>query len=43
MIGVRREQAIESLLTQLPVRFETVEEDPWLNARRHPSEPAATG
>jgi 2',3'-cyclic-nucleotide 2'-phosphodiesterase len=32
VIGVRREQAIESLVTQLPVRFETTEEDPWLNA-----------
>ncbi len=30
MIGVKREQAIESLLTQMPVRFETSEEDPWL-------------
>jgi metallophosphoesterase (TIGR00282 family) len=32
VIGVRREQAIESLLTHLPVRFETTEEDPWINA-----------
>jgi metallophosphoesterase (TIGR00282 family) len=32
VLGVRREQAIQSLLTQLPVRFETSEEDPWLNA-----------
>ena len=30
MIGVKREQAIEALLTQMPVRFETSEEDPWL-------------
>jgi 2',3'-cyclic-nucleotide 2'-phosphodiesterase len=30
VIGVKREQAIESLLTQMPVRFETAEEDPWL-------------
>jgi metallophosphoesterase (TIGR00282 family) len=30
VIGVRREQAVESLLTQMPVRFETSEEDPWL-------------
>lgn len=30
VIGVRREQAIESMLTQMPVRFETSEEDPWL-------------
>lgn len=32
VIGVRREQAVEALLTQLPVRFETTEDDPWLNA-----------
>jgi len=30
VIGVKREQAIESLLTQMPVRFETSEIDPWL-------------
>jgi 2',3'-cyclic-nucleotide 2'-phosphodiesterase len=30
VIGVKREQAIESLLTQMPVRFETSTEDPWL-------------
>ncbi|HWW90221.1 MAG TPA: TIGR00282 family metallophosphoesterase [Solirubrobacteraceae bacterium] len=30
VIGVKREQAIESLLTQMPVRFETSGEDPWL-------------
>jgi hypothetical protein len=30
VIGVKREQAIESLLTQMPVRFETSAEDPWL-------------
>jgi metallophosphoesterase (TIGR00282 family) len=30
VIGVKREQAIESLLTQMPVRFETSPEDPWL-------------
>ena len=30
VIGVKREQAIESLLTQMPVRFETSSEDPWL-------------
>jgi 2',3'-cyclic-nucleotide 2'-phosphodiesterase len=32
VIGVKREQAIESLLTQMPVRFETSEVDPWLMA-----------
>jgi len=30
VIGVKREQAVQSLLTQMPVRFETSEEDPWL-------------
>jgi 2',3'-cyclic-nucleotide 2'-phosphodiesterase len=30
VIGVKREQAVESLVTQMPVRFETSEEDPWL-------------
>jgi metallophosphoesterase (TIGR00282 family) len=30
VIGVKRDQAIQSLLTQMPVRFETSEEDPWL-------------
>jgi calcineurin-like phosphoesterase len=32
VIGVKREQAIQSLLTQMPVRFETSDEDPWLMA-----------
>jgi calcineurin-like phosphoesterase len=31
VIGVRREQAIESMLTRMPVKFETADEDPWLN------------
>jgi 2',3'-cyclic-nucleotide 2'-phosphodiesterase len=31
VIGVRREQAVASLVTQMPVRFETSTEDPWLN------------
>jgi 2',3'-cyclic-nucleotide 2'-phosphodiesterase len=30
VIGVKREQAVESLVTQLPVKFETSREDPWL-------------
>jgi hypothetical protein len=30
VIGVRREQAVEALVTQLPVKFETSDEDPWL-------------
>jgi 2',3'-cyclic-nucleotide 2'-phosphodiesterase len=32
VIGVKREQALEALVTQMPVRFETSEDDPWLNA-----------
>jgi metallophosphoesterase (TIGR00282 family) len=32
VIGVKREQAVESLLTQMPTRFETSDEDPWLMA-----------
>ena len=30
VIGVKREQAITSLATMMPVRFETSDEDPWL-------------
>jgi hypothetical protein len=30
VIGVKREQAVEALRTQMPIRFETSEEDPWL-------------
>jgi metallophosphoesterase (TIGR00282 family) len=32
VIGVKREQAIEAMVTKMPVRFETSTEDPWLNA-----------
>ena len=32
VIGVKREQALESLITRMPVRFETSADDPWLNA-----------
>jgi metallophosphoesterase (TIGR00282 family) len=32
VIGVKRDQALEALVTQMPVRFETSEEDPWLMA-----------
>ncbi len=32
VIGVKREQAIEAMATKMPVRFETSDEDPWLNA-----------
>ncbi|HEX4109005.1 MAG TPA: TIGR00282 family metallophosphoesterase [Solirubrobacteraceae bacterium] len=31
VIGVKREQAVEALVTQMPVRFEPSEDDPWLN------------
>jgi metallophosphoesterase (TIGR00282 family) len=30
VIGVKREQAIEALVTRMPVRFETSDQDPWL-------------
>ena len=30
VIGVKREQALEALGTQMPVKFDTSEEDPWL-------------
>jgi metallophosphoesterase (TIGR00282 family) len=30
VIGVKRDQAVEALVTWLPVKFETSEEDPWL-------------
>jgi metallophosphoesterase (TIGR00282 family) len=32
VIGVKREQAVEAMLTRMPTRFETSAEDPWLNA-----------
>ena len=31
VIGVKRELALQALITQMPIRFETSEEDPWLN------------
>jgi 2',3'-cyclic-nucleotide 2'-phosphodiesterase len=31
VIGVKKEQAIESMATYMSVRFETAEDDPWLN------------
>ena len=31
VIGVKREQALTSMVTQMPIRFETSTEDPWLN------------
>jgi calcineurin-like phosphoesterase len=30
VLGVRPEQALESFITQMPVRFETAEEDVWV-------------
>jgi 2',3'-cyclic-nucleotide 2'-phosphodiesterase len=32
VIGVKRELAVEAMLTRMPIRFETSGEDPWLNA-----------
>jgi 2',3'-cyclic-nucleotide 2'-phosphodiesterase len=32
VIGVKREQALERFLTLTQVRFETSDQDPWLNA-----------
>jgi metallophosphoesterase (TIGR00282 family) len=31
VIGVRREQAVEAFRTQMPVRFDTADEDVWIN------------
>jgi metallophosphoesterase (TIGR00282 family) len=31
VLGVKKEQAIESMRTQMSIRFETSEDDPWLN------------
>jgi metallophosphoesterase (TIGR00282 family) len=31
VIGVKRELAIEAMATKMPVRFETSDDDPWLN------------
>lgn len=31
VLGVRREQAVSSMLTRMPVRFEASDDDPWLN------------
>jgi hypothetical protein len=32
VIGIRKEEAIERFLTQLPIRFEVAKKDPWLCA-----------
>src|ERR671935_1023229 len=31
VIGVRREQVLERFMTMMPVKFETSDEDPWVN------------
>jgi metallophosphoesterase (TIGR00282 family) len=31
VIGVRKELALESMITRMPIKFETSNEDPWLN------------
>jgi 2',3'-cyclic-nucleotide 2'-phosphodiesterase len=31
VIGVRRELALEAMITKMPIKFETSTEDPWLN------------
>jgi hypothetical protein len=31
VIGVKREQAVEAMVSRMPIRFETSTEDPWLN------------
>ena len=30
VLGVKRRLAVEALVTQMPVRFEPADEDPWL-------------
>ena len=32
VIGVKRELAVEAMATRMPIKFETSDEDPWLNA-----------
>jgi 2',3'-cyclic-nucleotide 2'-phosphodiesterase len=32
VIGVRREQALEAFRTQMPVKFDTADEDVWVNS-----------
>jgi hypothetical protein len=32
VLGVRIEQALESFRTQMPIRFETADDDVWINA-----------
>ena len=42
VIGVKREQALEAFRTQMPVRFETADEDVWVMGARW-SRSATTG
>jgi 2',3'-cyclic-nucleotide 2'-phosphodiesterase len=32
VLGVKREQAVEAFRTQMPIRFQTSDEDVWINA-----------
>jgi len=32
VIGVKRDQALEAMVTRMPIKFETSTEDPWINA-----------
>jgi calcineurin-like phosphoesterase len=32
VLGVKRELAVDALVTQMPVRFAPSDDDPWLNA-----------
>jgi calcineurin-like phosphoesterase len=32
VIGMRRQEVLDAFLTQMPVRYQSAEEDPWLNA-----------
>src|SRR5581483_1040742 len=32
VIGVKREQAVEAMRTQMPIKFETSHDDPWINS-----------
>jgi calcineurin-like phosphoesterase len=32
VIGVKRELALQAMITKMPIKFETSGEDPWLNA-----------
>jgi metallophosphoesterase (TIGR00282 family) len=32
VIGVKRDQAVEAMVTRMPIKFETSDQDPWLNA-----------